>query len=152
MPKPTRRQRKPTASDAASELSSTAGSDSDAKQAITARDLQGLKFFKRIRPLLKSLHDIGAQRDKAGNRELHMDEYCVLVWMWMFNPALTSMRGLQQASTLADVQRKFGVGRSSLGSLGESVSIFDPEPFKTDCRGASHGSAFGRSVTIRCDR
>jgi hypothetical protein len=50
--------------------------------------------------------------------------------MWMFNPVLTSMRGLQQASTLADVQRKFGVGRSSLGSLSESVSIFDPEPLK----------------------
>lgn len=130
MPKPTRQQRKPSASDATAELSSTTGSDSDAKQTITARDLQGLKFFKRIRPLLKSLHGIGTQRDKAGNRELHMDEYCVLVLMWMFNPVLTSMRGLQQASTLADVQRKFGVGRSSLGSLSESVSIFDPEPLK----------------------
>ena len=130
MPKPTRRQRKPSASDAAVELSSTTGSDSDAKQAITASDLQGLKFFKRMRPLLKSLHGIGTQRDKANNRDLHMDEYCVLVLMWMFNPVLTSMRGLQQASTLADVQRKFGVGRSSLGSLSESVSIFDPEPLK----------------------
>jgi hypothetical protein len=109
VPKPTRRQRKPSASDAAVELSSTTGSDSDAKQAITASDLQGLKFFKRMRPLLKSLHGIGTQRDKANNRDLHMDEYCVLVLMWMFNPVLTSMRGLQQASTLADVQRKFGV-------------------------------------------
>jgi hypothetical protein len=128
VPKPTRRQRKRSTSEAAAELSSTTGGDSDTEPTITARDLQGLKFFKRIRPLLKSLHGIGTQRDKAGNRELHMDEYCVLVLMWMFNPVLTSMRGLQQASTLADVQRKFGVGRSSLGSLSESVSIFDPEP------------------------
>jgi hypothetical protein len=30
---------------------------------------------------------------------------------------------LQQASTLEDVQKKFGVGRASLGSLSESVSI-----------------------------
>jgi hypothetical protein len=74
VPKPTRQQRKHSASNAAAELSSTAGSDSDAKQAITAGDLQGLKFFKRIGPMLKSLHRIGAQRDKAGNRELHMDE------------------------------------------------------------------------------
>lgn len=130
MPKPTRRQRKCSTSEAAAELSSTTGGGSDTEPTITARDLQGLKFFKRIRPLLKSLHGIGTQRDKAGNRELHMDEYCVLVLMWMFNPVLTSMRGLQQASTLADVQRKFGVGRSSLGSLSESVSIFDPEPLK----------------------
>lgn len=130
MPKPTRRQRKCSTCEAAAELSSTTGGGSDTEPTITARDLQGLKFFKRIRPLLKSLHGIGTQRDKAGNRELHMDEYCVLVLMWMFNPVLTSMRGLQQASTLADVQRKFGVGRSSLGSLSESVSIFDPEPLK----------------------
>lgn len=130
MPKPTRRQPKPSASDAARDLSSTTGSAGDAEPKITARDLQGLKFFNHIRPLLKSLHGIGIKRDKAGNRELHMDEYCVLVLMWMFNPILTSMRGLQQASTLADVQKKFGVGRSSLGSLSESVSIFDPEPLK----------------------
>lgn len=130
MPKPSRRQQKPLPSDDAVQPSSPTGFDSDSKPTITARDLQGLKFFKRIRPLLSSLHDIGAQRDKAHNRDLHMDEYCVLVLMWMFNPILTSLRGLQQASTLAEVQRKFGVGRSSLGSLSESVSIFDPEPLK----------------------
>lgn len=97
---------------------------------IKASDLEGLKFFERVRPLLKALHNIGTQRDRAGNRDLHMDEYCVLVLMWMFNPILTSLRGLQQASTLADVQKKFGVGRASLGSLSESVTIFDPEPLK----------------------
>jgi hypothetical protein len=98
--------------------------------AIRAADLTGLKFFKKIRPLLGSLREIGTARDKAGNRDLHMDQYCVLVLMWLFNPILTSLRGIQQASTLADVQKKFGVGRASLGSLSESVSIFDPEPLK----------------------
>ena len=83
-----------------------------------------------MRPLLDSLHRQGTERDKAGNRDLHMDQYCVLVLMWMFNPILTSLRALQQASTLNDVQKKFGVGRASLGSLSESVSIFDPEPLK----------------------
>lgn len=97
---------------------------------IRARDLQGLKFFKKIRPLLETLHDVGTQRDRSKNRDLHMDQYGVLVLMWMFNPILTSLRGLQQASTLKDVQKKFGVGRASLGSLSESVSIFDPEPLK----------------------
>jgi hypothetical protein len=97
---------------------------------IRARDLQGLKFFKKIRPLLDTLHEVGIKRDRAKNRDLHMDQYGVLVLMWMFNPILTSLRGLQQASTLEDVQKKFGVGRASLGSLSESVSIFDPEPLK----------------------
>jgi hypothetical protein len=97
---------------------------------IRASDLQGLKFFKKLRPLLESLHEVGTKRDKAANRDLHMDQYGVLVLMWMFNPILNSLRGLQQASTLKDVQKKFGVGRASLGSLSESVSIFDPEPLK----------------------
>jgi Transposase DDE domain len=126
------KRRKPTPAVKAPDHANTGGlaPEGSAEPSITARDLQGLKFFKLIRPLLESLHDIGAQRDKSGNRDLHMDQYCVLVLMWMFNPILTSLRGLQQASTLADVQQKFGVGRSSLGSLSESVSIFDPEPLK----------------------
>ncbi|MBI1246836.1 hypothetical protein GC197_03200 [bacterium] len=102
----------------------------ESKTKLKAGDLQRLKFFKKIRPMLASLRGIGAQRDRAGNRDLHMDEYCVLVLMWMFNPILTSLRGLQQASTIKQVQKKLGVGRASLGSLSESVSIFDPEPLK----------------------
>ena len=97
---------------------------------IDAKDITGLRFFKKIRPLLESLHKVGSERDTAGNRDLHMDQYCILVLMWLFNPVLTSLRGLQQASTLAEVQKRFGVGRASLGSLSESVSIFDPEPLK----------------------
>ena len=50
--------------------------------------------------------------------------------MWMFSPILTSMRALQQASELDKVRKKLGVGRASLGSLSESVSVFDPEPLK----------------------
>lgn len=111
-------------------LPSDEGAASKAPLDLRAKDLQGLKFFKKIRPLLDSLHEIGTQRDKSQNRDLHMDQYGVLVLMWMFNPILTSLRGLQQASTLQDVQKKFGVGRASLGSLSESVSIFDPEPLK----------------------
>ncbi|QDV63643.1 IS4 family transposase [Crateriforma conspicua] len=126
MPNRPPKQRSPT--------TESLGSDRDAASEdspdIRAAELQGLKFFKKIRPLLDSLHEIGTARDKSCNRDLHMDQYGVLVLMWMFNPILTSLRGLQQASTLKDVQKKFGVGRASLGSLSESVSIFDPEPLK----------------------
>ena len=59
-----------------------------------------------------------------------MDEYCILQLLWMFSPILTSLRALQQASELDKVRKKLGVGRASLGSLSESVSIFDPEPLK----------------------
>lgn len=97
---------------------------------IDAKDLGGLKFFNKVRPLLKTLQSVGTERDKAKQRDLTMDQYGVLVLMWLFNPILTSLRGLQQASDLESVQKKFGVGRASLGSLSESVTIFDPEPLK----------------------
>ena len=100
------------------------------KPAIEPSDLQGLKYFDKMKPLLARLHDVGTERDKANNRDLHMDEYCTLVLMWMFSPILTSMRALQQASELDNVRRKLGVGRASLGSLSESVCVFDPEPLK----------------------
>lgn len=130
MPKPAPRRRDGSTSRTAQETSCDNASDSSSKPTIKASKLQGLKFFQHIRPLLNRLHDIGTERDKANSRNLYMDEYCVLVLMWLFNPILTSLRGLQQASDLAEVQSKFGVARASLGSLSESVSIFDPEPLK----------------------
>jgi hypothetical protein len=101
-----------------------------AKPAIEPSDIQGLKYFDTLKPLLSRLHDVGTERDRAGNRDLHMDQYCTLLLLWMFSPILTSLRALQQASELDKVQRKLGVGRASLGSLSESVRIFDPEPLR----------------------
>jgi hypothetical protein len=93
---------------------------------IEERDVTGLKYFKDLLPLLERLHDVGCQRDKAGNRQLHMDQYCVLVLLFLFNPIVNSLRGLQQASELANVQRKLRCPRTSLGSLSEATQVFDP--------------------------
>ena len=49
------------------------------KQEFTEHDLQGLKHVRALQKLLVSLHGVGALRDKAGNRELFMEQYCVLV-------------------------------------------------------------------------
>jgi hypothetical protein len=98
------------------------------KGKIKPSDLKDLKKLGHIAGLLEPLHEIGAARDKAGNRSLHMDEYCLLVLMWIFNPVIDSMRGMQQASELDVVRKRLGVGRASLGSLSESVTVFDPEP------------------------
>lgn len=97
---------------------------------IKARDISGLKDFATLKPLLERLHEIGSERDRARNRSLHMDQYCLLVLMWLYNPIIDSLRGMQQASQLKNVQKRLGVGRASLGSLSESVTIFDPEPLK----------------------
>jgi hypothetical protein len=97
---------------------------------VRERDITGLKYFEDLLPLFERLHDVGCGRDKAGNRELFMDEYCVLVLLFLFNPIVTSLRALQQASELKKVQRKLGCPRSSLGSLSEATQVFDPEPLR----------------------
>ena len=95
---------------------------------IKPSDLSGLKDLRGLAKLLEVLRDIGCERDKADNRKLRMNHYCLLLAMWLHNPIVDALRGLQQASTLDKVHKRLGVGRASLGSLSESARIFDPEP------------------------
>lgn len=97
------------------------------KEPIRISDLQGFKYFKLIEEFLPRLSNVGAERDKAGNRELHCDSYVALLLLYFFNPAITSLRALQQASELEKTQKLLGVKRASLGALSEAGSIFDPE-------------------------
>ncbi len=92
---------------------------------IKESELQGFKYFKVISRVLESLHNAGCQRDRAGNRKLHMDQYISLLLLYMFNPICTSLRAVQQASELKKVQRKLGCPRASLGSLSEAARVFD---------------------------
>jgi hypothetical protein len=100
------------------------------RKRIQARDITGLKFFNKLAPLLVRLHDDGCARDRAGNRELHYDQYCMLILLYLFNPTLASLRAVQQASELPNVQRKLGCSRAALGSLSEAATVFDPERLK----------------------
>jgi len=97
---------------------------------VTEQDISGLKYFDKLAPLLARLHDDGCQRDTAGNRTLHYDQYCMLVLLYLFNPIVASLRGLQQASELDKVQKRLGSPRISLGSFSEAASVFDPERLK----------------------
>ena len=76
------------------------------REQIEERDITGLKYFDKLQPLLERLHKDGCERDKAGNRDLHFDQYGMLILLYLFNPVVTSLRGIQQASELAKVQRK----------------------------------------------
>ena len=95
--------------------------------AVPGPNLQGLKYLDKLLPLFDRLHDVGCQRDKAGNRKLHFDHYCALILLFLLNPVLRSFRGLQAASLLEQVRRKVGCPRTSLGSLSEAVEIFEPQ-------------------------
>ena len=101
---------------------------------ITEDQLQGFKYFKKLPPLLDRLHDHATGRDKAGNRILHYDQYIALQLLFFFNPVVTSMRGLVQASELKKVQRTLGVSPTSLGSFSEAGSVFDSELIKLHTR------------------
>jgi Transposase DDE domain len=101
---------------------------------VRESDIVGLKYFDRLMPLLGRLHEVGTQRDRAGNRQLFFDQYCSYILLFLFNPIVTSLRGIQQASELKKVQRKLGCPRASLGSLSEATQVFDPEPVKQIAR------------------
>jgi hypothetical protein len=45
------------------------------REKILSSDIQGLKCFDPLAPLLERLHEVGTERDKAGNRKLSMDQY-----------------------------------------------------------------------------
>lgn len=92
---------------------------------VRGKDIKGLKYFDMLLPLLERLHGEKCERDKAGNRELHFDKYCMLVLLYMFSPTVTSLRAIAQASELQKVQKRLGCKRTSLGSLSESSRLFD---------------------------
>lgn len=97
---------------------------------ITQEQLQGFKYFKKFLPLLDRLHDQATARDRAANRQLHYDQYVALQLLFFFNPIVTSMRGLVQASSLQKVQRELSVAPTSLGSFSEAAGVFDADELK----------------------
>jgi hypothetical protein len=81
------------------------------RQEVREQDVTGLKYFEKLRPMLD---------------RLHYDEYCALLLLYLFNPIVVSLRALQQASELKKVQRLLRCPRAALGSLSESVQVFEP--------------------------
>jgi hypothetical protein len=94
---------------------------------LDARRLQGFKYFQLLDSLVERLHTQGTERDKAGNRQLFFDQYAVLLLLYYFNPTVTTLRGVQQFTTLEKVQRMCGVRPTALGSLSEAARVFDSQ-------------------------
>jgi nucleotide-binding universal stress UspA family protein len=92
----------------------------------TARPLSGFKYFDQLDGLLARLRPSGTDHDTAGNRRLFFDQYAQLLLLYYFNPAVTSLRGVREFTTLEKVQRTFGIRPTALGSLSEAARVFDP--------------------------
>lgn len=88
--------------------------------------LMGGEVVKRANVLFDRLCDVGTERDSAGNRHLLFSHFASLVLLSFFNPMMQSLRGMQRASEFERVQKLLGGGRCSLGSLSESMRVFDP--------------------------
>ena len=101
------------------------GTTSSDTAGIREEDLVGFKFFHPILRMLDSLHGTMTVRDRAHNRTLHYDQPIALLLLYFFNPIVTSLRGIDQASQLNKVQKKLGCARASLGSLSEANRVFD---------------------------
>jgi hypothetical protein len=89
-----------------------------------------VKKLADLLPLLESLGTSGCDRDAAGNRELHFQQYVTLVLLYLLNPMIDSVRALQEASVVEKLAQRLGIKRFSLGSFSESVRVFDPKLLK----------------------
>jgi hypothetical protein len=88
--------------------------------------LQGFRYLRCFADLWQPLR--ACANDRAGNRTFFFDQYLSLLLLYYFTPALTSLRGLQQAATLAKVQTAVGLsGGPALGTLSAAARDFDPD-------------------------
>lgn len=87
--------------------------------------VQGFKYVRLVGTLLQALHDAGAERDRARNRQLFYDQYATLLLLYFFTPTVSSLRGVQQLSLLGKVQQRWGIRRTALGSLSEAATVFE---------------------------
>jgi hypothetical protein len=94
---------------------------------VTEAQLQGFRYLDHFGHLFDRLRPCATGRDKAGNRQLFFDQYACLLLLYFFTPALTSLRGLQQATALRKVQQRLGLGRTSRGALSAAAHVFDAQ-------------------------
>jgi DDE family transposase len=96
------------------------------KPPVRVEDLQGFRYLRRFGDLWQPLRACAV--DRAGNRTFFYDQYLGLLLLYFFTPTLTSLRGLQQAATLAKVQEELGLPKApGLGTLSAAARDFDPD-------------------------
>ena len=93
---------------------------------LEPEDVRRVPQLARLRELFAGLRGLGAERDRAHNRTLHYDDYCLLILLALFSPVEMSLRRIVEISSVDKVKRKLGISRTSLGSLSESGRLFDP--------------------------
>jgi hypothetical protein len=94
------------------------------KPPVQVQDLHGFRYLRRFADLWQPLRDCVI--DPAGNRSFFYDPSLALLLLSCFTPALTSLRGLRQATTLAKVQNDLGLPKApGRGTLSAAARDFD---------------------------
>ena len=91
-----------------------------------------LKYFNKLDNLLRHLHDVGGERDRAGNRSMQMDQYCMLILLNLFKPVVATLQELQKTGELQKVQKKLACPRASLArcrNLSQCLIRIESFPF-----------------------
>ena len=93
------------------------------KPPLREEEVQGFKYLDLFFKVLNRFHNAKTHQ----NRKLFYDQYLALILLYFFTPVLTSLRGIQQATSLEKVQKRLGLKKTSLSSLSEASYVFDPE-------------------------
>jgi hypothetical protein len=83
-------------------------------------------LLARVFPLLDRLHQVGTDRDSAGNRQLFFDDYVKLVLLYLTTPLIESISSLQRATELPRLARQLGIKDFSKASFSEAPAVFQP--------------------------
>lgn len=100
---------------------------------VTEKDLKQWRLIERFREALAG--EFAARGEPQGTwadpqRQLALDQYLSLFLFGLFNPVVTTMRGLCAASALERVQREVCQRPVSLGSFSEAQAVVEPQLLK----------------------
>lgn len=98
-------------------------------RALSAKELSSWRLIERFQTVLDEvLAQQPAHRSEQDKRRtLDARSYFSLFLFGLFNPVLSSMRGLCEASRLERVQAEICGQAVSLGSFSEAQEVFDPQ-------------------------
>jgi len=79
---------------------------------------QGQKILRKFFSVLEPLRHVPAH----GNREFFFDQYVGLLLIHFYNPMVSSLRAMQEATDIESIQEIIGVPKMSLGAMSESAA------------------------------
>lgn len=94
---------------------------------VREEDIQGSKYVKRFVALVERIRCAAGREERDPRQNLDIEQLAGHLLFHFYTPVVDSLRSIQRASELKNVQKILGCPRAALGSLSEANAIFDPE-------------------------